>query len=135
NGINFISGLELIVRNSRIMYFATNGMNVASNTSGARVVIQNCLIAFNGTQGTANSGGVTIQGNGVGNQAFIMDTMLENNKNYGVQVTGGSNIAAFLRSTVAPTGIVSVNSGQLASIGPSNFFGSVTGTLSPANFQ
>src|SRR5215475_10276972 len=48
NGVNFISGLTLIIRNSRIMNFTNAGVNVASNTAGARAVIQNSLIAFNG---------------------------------------------------------------------------------------
>src|SRR5215475_13714270 len=48
NGVNFISGSILIIRNSRIMNFTNAGVNVASNTASARVVIQNSLIAFNG---------------------------------------------------------------------------------------
>src|SRR5262249_32968904 len=97
--------------------------------------IQNCIIAFNGVTGTANTGGVNVQGNGVGNVVQILDTLIQNNANYGVQVTGGSNFAAFTRSTVAPNGITSVNSGGLTSVGPSNAFGSVTGTLTPSAFQ
>jgi hypothetical protein len=134
NGINFISGLELVVRNTKITFFATNGINVASNTASARVTIQNCFISFNGTQGTANSGGVTVQGNGQSNLVLIMDTLLVSNKNYAVQVTGNGNSVSFIRTTTNPTGIVSVSSGALVSFGPSNVFGSGSPTTS-LNFQ
>ena len=133
NGVNFISGLTLIIRNTRIMNFTNAGVNVASNTAGARAVIQNCLIAFNG--GAANTGGVLVQGNGTGNVVQIIDTLLQNNAPNGVLVTGNTNGVAFIRSIVTPTNIVSVNNGSLVSIGPSNVFAGVTGTLSPANFQ
>jgi hypothetical protein len=132
NGINFISGLILIIDTCNIQSFATNGVNVASSTAGARVVIKNSTILFNGTQGTSNTGGVTVATNG---NVLLIDTLLQNNLNYGVQVTGASNSASFLRSVVTPTGIVSVSSGVLGSIGPSNFFNSVSGALTPANFQ
>jgi hypothetical protein len=130
NGVGFNSGLEVIIRKSKILYFATNGVNVASNTANARFVMQDCLIAFNGTNGTANTGGVTVQGNGVANFVAILDTLLENNQNYGVQVTGAASLASFTRTFVNPTGIVSVNSGGLVAIGPSNFFNTGTPTLS-----
>jgi hypothetical protein len=136
NGVNFISGLEVIIRNSRIMYFATTGVNVASNTAGARALIQNCIIAFNGVNGTANTGGVNVQGNGQANTAAFLDTLLEANQNYGVQVTGATNAASFTRSFVNPTGINSVSSGKLVAIGPSNFFASVNGiALTTLTFQ
>src|SRR5262249_22742834 len=87
NGINFASGAVLIIDSCNIQSFATNGVNVASNTAGARVVIKNSTLFFNGTAGNANSGGVTIQGNGVANLVNIDDTLIQNNANYGVQVT------------------------------------------------
>ena len=135
NGINFVSGLILFIDKCNIQSFATNGVNVASNTANARVIIKESNIVFNGTQGSANSGGVTIQGNGVGNAVEILDTLIQNNQNYGVQVTGAANSAAFLRSTVTPTGIVSASSGALLSIGPSNFFASGVPTQAVLPFQ
>jgi hypothetical protein len=135
NGVNFASGLVLIIRNSKILYFANQGVNVASNTANARVVIQNCLIAFNGTSGNGNTGGVAVQGNGVANAAVLIDTVLEANLNYGLQVTGLSNLATFTRSFVNPTGIVSVNNGKLFSVGPSNFFASGAPNQAVLTFQ
>jgi len=135
NGVNFVSGVELYINKCKISYFATTGINVASNTAGARVVINRSEILSNGTSGNGATGGVAVQGNAVGNIAILIDTVVENNLNFGVQSTGAANKAAFLRSFVNPTGIASVNSGQLLSIGPSNFFASVSGTLTTSNFQ
>jgi hypothetical protein len=134
NGVNFTSGALLVIERCKIHKFATNGVNVNSSTAGARVVINRSLILSNGTQGTANSGGVTV-GGGVGNVVSFYDTVLQNNLNYGVQVTNAANAAAFVRSIVSPTGIISVNSGQLISVGPSNFFGSGAPNQPVVNFQ
>jgi len=126
NGVQFISGLELIIDDCHIRNFATNGVNVNSNTTNARAIIRNSLIYNNGTNGNANSGGVNVQGNGVGNVAVLINSVLENNLNFGVQVTGLNNVATFMTTFINPTGIVAVNSGTLVSIGPSNFFASGT---------
>jgi len=135
NGVQFNSGLELIIDDCWVHNFATNGVNVASNTANARVVITRSRILNNGTSGNGATGGVAVQGNGVANLAILINTVVENNLNYGVQVTGGSNVALFLRSFVAPTGIVSVSSGALASVGPSNFYGSGATNQPTINFQ
>jgi hypothetical protein len=132
NGVQFNSGAELIIDDCWLHNFATNGVNVASNTANARVVITRSRILNNGVNGTANTGGVNVQGNGVGNVAVLLNTLLENNQNYGVQVTGVANIATFTNTFINPTGIVSVNSGQLIAIGPSNFFASGSPTTSIA---
>ena len=128
NGVNFLAGLLLIIDSCNIQQFATNGVNVASSTAGARTVIKNSTININGTQGSANSGGVTVATNG---NVLIIDSLLQNNLNYGVQVTGSGNFATFIRSIVTPSGIVSVASGNLISVGPSNFFNSGSPTSSP----
>jgi hypothetical protein len=135
NGVGFNSGLELIIHDCWIHDFATTGVNVASNTAGARVVIKDSKILNNGTSGNGATGGVAVQGNGVNNIAILINTLVENNLNFGVQVTGAANRAAFMTTFVNPTGIASVNSGQLLSIGPSNFFASVSGTLTLSNYQ
>jgi hypothetical protein len=131
NGVNFTSGLVLIIDRCNIQGFNSSGVNVASSTAGARAVIKNSTIYFNGVSGTANTGGVTVQGSSA--IAEIVDTLIQNNQNYGVQVTGAANFAAFIRSVVIPTGIVSVNNGNLLSEGPSNVFavGSPTQAVTP----
>jgi hypothetical protein len=135
NGVNFVSGLVLIINKCKIHDFANQGVNVASNTANARAVINKSEILFNGTNGNGNTGGVAVQGNGVGNVLNIIDTLIQNNLNYGVQVTGSTNFAGFVRSIVSPTGIVSVNSGNLISFGPSNVFAAGAPTQAVVNFQ
>jgi hypothetical protein len=135
NGINFVSGLELVIRNCEIHDFATTGVNVASSTNNARTIIQSSIILNNGTNGTANTGGVNVQGNGVANSLFIIDTLLENNQNYSAQVTGASNSLSLLRSTLGPNGFNKVNSGVVNSFGPSNVWGGGSVATNTFNFQ
>jgi hypothetical protein len=52
-----------------------------------------------------------------------------------VQVTGCANFAAFIRFVVTPIGIVSVNSGNLVSIGRCNFLATGSPTQAVVNFQ
>jgi hypothetical protein len=124
NGINFISGLELFIDKCNIQAFANTGVNVASNTANARVIIKDTTIVGNGTANNGATGGVAVQGNGTGNVAVFINSVLEQNLNFGVQVTGLNNVATFMTTFVNPTGIAAVNSGTLVSIGPSNFFAS-----------
>jgi len=131
NGVNFLSGALLVIERCKIHQFATNGVNAASTTAGARTVINKTLILSNGTQGAANSGGVTLQG-ATTNVVNINDTLIQNNLNYGVQANAG-HAAAFLRSTVTPTGIL--GGGQLISFGPSNVFASGGPNQPLVNFQ
>jgi len=131
NGVNFASGLLLVINNCKIHKFATNGVNAASSTGSARTVINKSLILSNGTQGNANSGGVTLQG-GNTNVVNINDTLIQNNANQGVLSNSG-HVAGFLRSTVSPTGIA--GSGQLISFGPSNIFASGAPNQPVINFQ
>ncbi len=135
NGVNFTSGAVLIIDRCNIQAFNSSGVNVASSTTNARAVIKNSTIYFNGVTGTANTGGVTVQGNGVANIVEIIDTLIQSNQNYGVQVTGAANAVSFVRSVANPTGIASVNSGQLFSIGPSNFFATGAPNQPVINFQ
>lgn len=132
NGVTFLQGSLLIINNCTINKFTQSGVNAASSTAGARTVINKSVITSNGTNAVANTGGVTVSGSNIVN---INDTLIQNNLNYGVQATGGSAIAAFTRSIVTPTGIVSVSSGGLVSIGPSNFFAAGAPTQAVINFQ
>jgi hypothetical protein len=135
NGVNFVSGLFLYINKCKISYFANTGVNVNSNTANATAIINRSDILFNGTSGNTATGGVAVQGNGVGNTVFILDDLVQGNQNFGVQVTGAANKAAFVRTIVSPTGIVSVNGGALISGGPSNLFGSGAPTQAVIPFQ
>jgi len=132
NGVNFSSGAQVVINRCKIHHFATNGVRAASSTAGARTVIKDSLILSNGTSGNVNTGGVDVL---AGNNVVFQDTVVQDSQNYGVRTTGGSAVAAFLRSVVAPVGIVSVSGGVLAGIGPSNFFGSGATNVPVTNFQ
>jgi hypothetical protein len=132
-GVGFNSGVELIIDDCWIHNFATNGVNVASSTANARVVITRSRILNNGTNGTANTGGVNVSG-ATGNFVFIINTLLENNQNYAVQVTGAQNKVATINSIGGPAGMGLVSGGQWQAIGPSNLFGGAAPT-STATFQ
>ena len=132
NGVNFISGSLLVINRCKIHKFATNGVLSNSSTAGARTVINNSIILANGTSGNANTGGVDVASSNV---VSIYNTVLQNNLNYGVRTSGGGAAAAFIRSIVAPTGIVSVSGGQLISVGPGNFFGSGAPNQPVINYQ
>jgi hypothetical protein len=134
NGVNFVSGALLVINKSKIHHFATNGVFAQSSTAGARTVINQSLILSNGTSGNANTGGVDVAAGG-GNTVNFIDTLVQNNLNYGVRVTGGTAAAAFQRSTVNPVGITSVSGGLLFSFGPSNVFGSGAPNQPVINFQ
>jgi hypothetical protein len=125
NGVLFNSGLALEIIKCTIHDFATNGVNVASNTANARVVIKDSNISFNGVNGTANTGGVNVQGNGVTNIATIVNSVMLGNQNYDVQVTGAANFALIANNTLV-TGLSIVNGGNLISSGPSNIIGGGT---------
>jgi len=129
NGVSFSSGALVVINRCKIHKFATNGVLANSSTAGARVVINNSTILSNGTQGLANSGGVTVNN---GNVVNVNDTLIQNNLNYGVQANVGGT-AAFLRAIVTPTGIT--GAGSLVSIGPSSFFATGTPNQPVINFQ
>jgi hypothetical protein len=131
NGVLFNAGFELIIRKCTIHDFANNGVAVSSSTAGARTVIQESVIFNNGTQGTASTGGVNV----TSNSAFIIDTIMENNKNYAVQVTGAGVVAGLLRSFLSPTGLSLVNGGLVNSFGPSNVIAGGTNPSNTINFQ
>jgi hypothetical protein len=134
NGVRFDSGALLVIERCKIHKFATNGVLANSSTAGARTVINKSLILSNGTSGNVNTGGVDV-GPAGSNIIQVVDTLVQNNLNYGVRVTGASNLAGFIRSTVTPTGITSVSSGGLASVGPSNFFATGAPNQPLSNFQ
>jgi hypothetical protein len=119
NGINVLAGGAVYVKNTKIHHFTGNGINMASSTSGAQLVVTNSLIFQNGTLNSAPlTGGVNV--NGTGNGAEIIDTVINGNQNFGVQVTAG-NVAALTRSFLSGTNSLSlVGGGTAICFGPSN---------------
>ena len=121
DGIKMIAGLNLYVINCRIHHFTGNGINMASTTSGARVVVQSSQILRNGTAASnPQTGGVNI--NGTANVGVLIDTLVDNNQNWAAQASGTSNNVTVIRSTLAksPIGIQVVGGATSNCIGPSN---------------
>jgi hypothetical protein len=121
NGINILAGLQVYVINCRIHHFVDNGINMASNTSGAKVFVKDSFIFQNGTlNSNPLTGGVNV--NGTANVGFIVDTVVDSNKNFAVQASGASNVVSLTRSFASASGnaINLVNGGAAICIGPSN---------------
>jgi hypothetical protein len=134
NGVNFVSGLELIIDKCNIQAFATNGVNVNTSTANARVIIKETTIVGNGTNGTSNTGGVTVTQNGGAIFVGILNSLLEQNQNYAVQTTGASATVALANDFLGPTGL-NIVSGQIVSFGPSSIIGGATNPSSTPAFK
>jgi hypothetical protein len=123
NGVNIISGLSTFIIRCTIHHFAGNGVNMASNTSGARVFIRDSFISLNGTNGSSPlSGGVNVQGSGVGNIASIINTEIDANQNFSLQANGTGNILGLANSVLnaSPVAVSLLNGALAVSFGPSS---------------
>lgn len=122
NGVSIVQGASVYIVRCRIHNFTQNGVSMTSSTAAARVFIKDSIITQNGVAATANTGGVNVQGNGVSNFATILDTVIDSNANYSLQVSGAGNVAGVSRSFLvnAPAALSLVGGGTATSIGPSN---------------
>lgn len=85
NGVNMTGVGTLTIRNSSIRDFVGFGVNIAapSATPNPRVVIQNTFITNNA------AGGINVQGaSGATNNSFVLNTLIDSNGPFGIQVTG-----------------------------------------------
>lgn len=124
NGVTVLSGKEVSIIRCTIHHFTQNGVNMASNTAGARAIIQNSVIAL-------NAGGVNVQGaSSVANSATLMDTLVDGNTSFGVQANGAVNAIALIRTTIlgSPAGINALGGAAVGAFGPSNV---ITGSGAP----
>ncbi|HMN74171.1 MAG TPA: right-handed parallel beta-helix repeat-containing protein [Rhodoblastus sp.] len=133
NGVTVLQGASVYIIRCTIHNFAQNGVNMASSTAAARLFIKDSIITQNGVAATANTGGVNVQGNGVSNFATILDTVIDSNANYSIQVSGAGNTVGVARSFLvnAPAALALTGGAVAASIGPSNIVfgtGSFTST-------
>jgi hypothetical protein len=132
NGINVLAGLQVYVINCRIHHFVDNGINMASSTSGARLLVKDSQILQNGTSNSNPlTGGINV--NGTANAGVISDTLVDKNLNFAVQASGAGNSVAITRTELlaSPSGINLVSGGTSTCIGPSNqIAGSFTCTAS-----
>lgn len=115
NGVNIVSGQFTYIIRCAIRHFTQNGVNMASNSSGARVFIKDSIVNL-------NNGGVNVQGSGVGNVASITNTLIDGNTSFALQANGAGNIIGLANSILnaSPTGLSVLNGATVVSIGPSN---------------
>jgi hypothetical protein len=121
DGIKVLAGGKVFVKNSKIHHFKNNGINMASTTSGARLVVKDSFIFQNGTLNSAPlTGGINI--NGTANAGVVVDTVVDSNQNFAAQASGASNSITLTRAFLAgsPNGINLVNGGTSICFGPSN---------------
>jgi hypothetical protein len=133
NGVQITSGLQVYIIRCAIRRFTQNGVNMASNTTGARAFIRDSFINLNGGAVGSGFGGVNAQGNGVGNIVSIVNTEIDANTNFAIQANGAGNVLGVANSVLnaSPASISLLNSGQAFSFGPSNVLsgtGAFTGT-------
>jgi hypothetical protein len=135
NGISVTSGLQVYVIKCRIHHFTQNGINMASSTSGAKLLVKDSFIFQNGTlNSNPLTGGVRI--GGTANVGSLIDTVVDSNQNFAVQATGAGNVIALTRSVVtnSTNGISLVAGGSAICFGPSNVVGGA-GTCSAVLFK
>jgi hypothetical protein len=122
NGVNITSGLQVYIIRCAIRRFTQNGVNMVSNTAGARIFIRDSFIYLNGGAVGSGFGGVNVQGNGTGNIASIVDTEIDGNTNFAIQANGAGNAIGAVNSILnaSTTSISLLNGGVAVSFGPSN---------------
>jgi hypothetical protein len=103
NGVGMLGQGKLIIRNSTIRDFGNYGVNVQGAAS-ARVVVINTLIT------NCAGGGIYVQGaSGASNNVLVENSILDNNANFAVSVSGASTI--YLMNSILTGGTGIVNSG------------------------
>jgi hypothetical protein len=132
NGINVVSGLQVYVLNCRIHHFASNGINMASSTSGAKLIVKDSFIFQNGTlNSNPLTGGVNV--NGTANVGSLIDTVVDSNQNFAVNTSAG-NIIAVTRSILTNSTAGIAGAGTALCFGPSNVVGG-TGACTSTLFK
>ena len=119
NGVSITAGKLVYLIHCAIRHFTQNGVNMASNSAGARLFIQDSLINLNGD---ATHGGVNVQGNGTGNAVSIIHSTIDSNPAFALQATGAGNVFGVANSTLtgSATSLSLVGGANAVSFGPSN---------------
>jgi hypothetical protein len=124
NGVSVTSGLQIYVIRCAIRRFTENGINMASNTTGARLFVRDSFINL-------NAGGINVQGNGVGNVASITNTEIDGNTNFAIQGNGEGNTLGVANSVLGAPSISLLNGANAVSFGPSNVSASSFSSTNP----
>jgi hypothetical protein len=124
-GVNVIGQATVIIRNCSIRNFAQNGVNVAATSGTTRVVIQNSIITGNGVSSNSTTpyGGVNVVGAaGIVNNVEIVNSQIDSNTGYNLQVDGTSGtvnavLAGSILTGTAPNNIIVKGGGNVISYG------------------
>jgi hypothetical protein len=113
-GVQVSSGAAVYILHTSIRDYPQNGVNVTSSTSGTRVFIRDSFIENNG------GGGVNVHGS-VPNSASIVNTLIDGNGAYAIQVNTSNDTIAIANSVLSGTSVAISNAGgAVSSFGPSN---------------
>jgi len=130
NGVSVTSGSQVYVIRCAIRRFSQNGINMASNTTNARIFVLDSIVNLNG-------GGINVQGNGTPNLATVQNTLFGSNVTFAAQANGAGNVLSFLNSQLrnSPQGLNLLNGATASSIGPSNVVAGTGAFTSTTPFQ
>lgn len=78
NGIQFTSGLSLYIKDCIVRGFTNFGINIANNNVNAFVVVDNTVIADNGT--LSSGGGIQVDPSGFSANVLVTRTQIAHNK-------------------------------------------------------
>lgn len=138
NGVSVTGGGTVYIINCSIRNFARSGVSVATSMT-TRVIIKDTVIENSGTNGTANTGGITVNASGTStNGVDLFNTVVDGNANYAVQATGTHSAVGFTRSylTGSTIGLNLVSGAIGALIGPSNVItGTINGTTTSVAYK
>jgi len=126
NGITVTGAIKRVyVDKCWINGFTQNGINMASTTSGAQLLVTNSFI-------TKSNVGVTIAG--TSNVGSLVDTFVIGNTTTSLAVNGAGVSGFAVRSVLsgATNAITTSGGGQALSFGPSNVLGGAGGFSAPA---
>jgi hypothetical protein len=135
NGVLVVGQGLVTIRNCSIRNFSQNGVNVAGTVGTVRAVIQNSILTGNGLGGTFGGVNLVGAGGGAANFAEVVNSLIDTNTGFNVQVNGTLGTAALVLAglvlTGTPTNISVIGGGQVISYGNNvlRLSGSPTQTL------
>ena len=114
NGVNFLNGASLIVRDINIRGFRGGyGINFAP-ASNATLLVDNVIINDGGSSSTTTSGGINIApAAGMTAQATITNTIVANNLNVGLRIDTTGIVGSKIVATIVDSKFVNDASGIL----------------------
>ncbi|MES2056675.1 MAG: right-handed parallel beta-helix repeat-containing protein [Pseudomonadota bacterium] len=126
NGITFLNGASLVVRNMKIRAFRNGyGINFAPN-SNAQLFVENTIISDSGSASTVTTGGINVApATGVTARIAIVNSQIVNNLNVGLRIDTTGIVGSQIVASINNTQLINNGSGLLiktpASTGTADF--------------